>query len=237
MKFELLQAATSQFSSTVNEALGRPVIKPMTLEIPVQPPDELHFYQLVVWCYGFFYEAAIDVLKEFKALMRQGPPERTNRFDRALKIVNNLRTYKVHNLPGKENDNKRKLAEQWIRDASCNGRGIAGAVEDLCRTTLEMVGDLNDVWKSATQDMEDLKQLVERMVMVIEKTWQPHELDAIVTDVATEIDLPGFDAKAFRDLHLEEWRKTANCFIDRETAETGLRRHIRSLMQSKFGSS
>lgn len=236
MKFELLQTETSQLSEAVNKALGRAAIKPMTLEIPVPPPDELHFYQLVVWCYGFFYEATIDVLKEFKALMRQGPPERTNRFDSTLKIVNFLRTYKVHNLPGKENENKRRFAEQWIKEASTDGQGIAGAVEELCRITLEMVGDLNEVWMSATQDMDDLKQVVERMVMAIENTWQPYQLDAIVMDIAAEIDLPGFDAKAFRDQHLEEWRKTSNCFIDRETAETGLRRHIRSLMQSKFGS-
>ena len=237
MKFELLQAATSQLSSTVNEVLGLQAIKPMTLEVPVPPADELHFHKLVVWCYGFFYEAAIDVLKEFKALMRQGPPERTNRYDRASKIVNNLRTYKVHNLAGKENDTKRTLAEAWIKEATDNGRGIAGAVEELCRITLEMVDDLNDVWKSATQDAGDSQQLVERIVMAIEKTWQPHEFDAIVIDVANEINLPGFDAKAFRDQHLAEWRKAASCFIDREAAATGLRRHIRSLMQSMFGSS
>lgn len=236
MNFELLRDATSQFTSTVNGALKREAIKPVTLEIPEPPPDDLHFNKLVVWCYGFFYEAAIDVLKEFKALLKQGSPERTNRFDRGTKIVNNLRTFKVHNLPpSKDNDVKRRQAEAWIAEASSSGQGIAGATQELCRITLEMVNDLIAAWKDATNDAGDSGQLVERMLMAIDRTWQPHELDAIVRDVATEINLLGFDPKAFRDLHLEEWRKGASCFIDREAAAVGLRRLIRSAIQSKFG--
>lgn len=236
MNFVLLQDATSQFTGMVNDALGREAVKPVTLDIPQPPPDDLHFHRLVVWCYGFFYEAAIDVLKECKALLKQGPPERTNRFDRGSKVVNNLRTYKVHNLPpSKENDGKRKQAEAWIADASSDGKGIAGATQELCRITLEMVSDLIAAWNDATKDASDAGQLIERVLGAIDKTWQPHELDNIVRDVASEINLSGFDAKAFRDLHLEEWRKCAGCFLDRETAAAGLRRLIRSSMQSKFG--
>lgn len=82
MNFVQLQDATSQFTGMINNALGRDAVKPVTLDIPQPPPDDLHFHKLVVWCYGFFYEAAIDVLRECKALLKQGPPERTNRFDR-----------------------------------------------------------------------------------------------------------------------------------------------------------
>lgn len=236
MNFLLLEEAAGQFTCMVNDALGREAVKPVTLDIPRPPPDDLHFHKLVVWCYGFFYEAAIDVLRECKALLKQGAPERTNRFDRGSRVVNNLRTYKVHNLPpSKENDSKRRQAEAWIAEASSDGKGIAGATQELCRITLEMVHDLIAAWSDATNDAGDAVQLIERVLNAIDKTWQPHELDDIVSDVATEINLSGFDAKAFRDLHLDEWRKCANCFVDRETAAVGLRRIIRSAMQSKFG--
>lgn len=238
MNFELLEAATGRFTSAVNGALGREAIKPMTLEAPVPPPDELNFHRLVVWCYGFFFEAAADVLKEFKALLKQGSPERTNQFDRGTRLVNNLRTYKVHNLPpSKDNDKKRRQAEAWIEDATSNGQGVSGASQELCRIGLEMVNDLISVWTNATVDADDSAQLVERMLMAMDGTWQPHEVDSIVRDVANEINLSGFDAKAFRDQNLDEWRRCASCFIDREAATAGLHRLIRSTMQNTFGAS
>lgn len=238
MNFELLEDATGRFTAAVNGALGREAIKLMTLEAPVPPTDELYFHRLVVWCYGFFFEAAADVLKDFKALLKQGPPERTNRFDRGTKLVNNLRTYKVHNLPpSKENDYKRRQAEAWIADAKSNGQGVSGASQELCRIGLEMVNDLISVWTDATVDAYDSAQLVERMLMSLDGTWQPHEVDSIVRDVAIEINLSGFDAKAFRDQNLEAWRRGASCFIDREAATAGLRRLIRSTMQNSYGAS
>lgn len=100
---------------------------------------------------------------------------------------------------------------------------------------MEMVSDLIAAWIDATKDSSDAGQLIERVLGAIDNTWQPHELDDIVRDVADEINLSGFDAKAFRDLHLEEWRKCAGCFLDRETAAAGLRRLIRKSMESKFG--
>ena len=238
MNFELLKDATGRLTAAVNGALGREAIKPMTLEAPVQPSDELNFHRLVVWCYGFFFEAAADVLKEFKALLKQGPPERTNGFDRGTRIVNSLRTYKVHNLPpNKDNDYKRRQAEAWIEEATSNGKGVSGASQELCCICLEMVNDLISAWRDATLDADDSAQLVERMLMALDGTWQPHEVDSIVRDVASEINLSGFDAKAFRDQNLDAWRKSASCFIDREAATAGLRRLIRSTMQNTFGAS
>lgn len=236
MSFLRLQEAAIAFTNMINTDLGRAAIHPVTLEAPESPPDELYFNRLVVWCYGFFYEAAVDVLKECKALLKTRPPEQTNLYERSARVVQNLRTYKVHNLPpSRDNLKKQNMAREWIADASGNGQGIEGAAQELCDITLAMLSVLTTAWKESTKDPADREQLIERVVSSLEDVWQPYQLDEIVKDVAEEIGLEGFDAKAFRCIHLDTWRSSARCFIDREAATVGLRRTIRRAMENTFG--
>ncbi|MBP1126466.1 MULTISPECIES: hypothetical protein [Pseudomonas] len=236
MNFVLLQETAIAFTNMVNTDLGRTAIHPVTLEVPEPPPDELHFNRLVVWCYGFFYEAALDVLKECKGLLKTRAPEQTNLYERSARIVQNLRTYKVHNLPpSRENLKKQQTAQDWITTASAKSQGIEGATQELCEITLAMLSVLDTAWKESTKDPEDRNQLVERIVSSLENVWQPYQLDEIVTSVAEEIKLKGFDAKAFRGIHLEAWKSKARWFVDRDAAAVGLRRIIRRAMEDSFG--
>lgn len=236
MNFLVLQEAAVAFTNMVNADLGRDVIDPVTLETPEPPPDELHFTRLIMWCYGFFYEAAADVLKECKALLKTRDADQTNRYDRSARVVQNLRTFKVHNLPpSRENLKKQQSARDWIAEASEKGEGIHGATQALCEITLAMLSAVSIAWKESTLDPGDRAQLVERVLRSLENTWQPYQLDEIVTSVADEIGLKGFDAKAFRNIHLETWRSSARCFVDREAATAGLRRTIRRAMENTFG--
>jgi len=236
MTFMHLQQEAIAFTEMVNGDLGRVVIHPMTLETPAPPPDELYFTRVVVWCYGFFYEAAADVLKECKAMLKTREPEQTNQYESSARVVQNLRTYKVHNLPpSKGNLKKQEMARQWIADATAKGEGIASAAEELCQITRSMLSAVASAWKESTQDPGDRAQLIERVVHSLEETWEPHQLDEIVSNVAEEIGLKGFDAKAFRSIHLDTWRGNARCFIDRDAATEGLRRSIRKAMVNAFG--
>lgn len=236
MNFLLLEEAAIAFTNMVNADLGRAAIHPVTLETPEPPPDELHFNRLVVWCYGFFYEAAADVLKECKALLKTRAPEQTNLYERSARVIQNLRTYKVHNLPpNRDNLKKQQMAREWIADASVKGQGIDGATQELCEITIAMLSVVTAAWKESTKDPGDRDQLVERVVHSLEDTWQPYQLDEIVNNVANEIGLEGFDAKAFRAIHLEVWRSSARCFVDRDAATLGLRRIIRRAMENTFG--
>jgi hypothetical protein len=236
MTFLRLQEAAVAFTKMVNEDLGQVVVQPVTLDTPEPPPDELHFTRLVLWCYGFFYEAAADVLKECKALLKTREPGQTNQYEQSARIVQNLLTYKVHNLPpSKGNLNKQQMAQQWISDAIAKGQGIASATEELCNITLAMLSAVTTAWKESTKDPGDRAQLVERVLRSFEETWAPHQLDDIVKDVAEEIGLIGFNAKEFRTIHIETWRSNARCFEDRETATVGLRRIIRRAMENTFG--
>lgn len=238
MTFSQLQEAALAFTSMVNEDLGQTAIQPMTLEAPEPPPDELHFHKLVVWCFGFFYEAAADILKECRAMLKTRAPEQTNRYDQSSRVIQNLRTYKVHNLPPiNGNQKKQATAKDWIADASDNNRGFSGATDDLCKLALDMLSIVSHAWKESTQDAADRAQLVDIILLSLQRTWQPHQFDEIVRQVTDEIGLKGFDAVAFRSTNINKWRDNARYFIDRETADIGLRRIIRRDMENTFGSS
>ncbi len=236
MNYAQLEAATTALTNMINRDLGRVAIKSMTLETPRPPPDELHFFKLVVWCYGFFYEAAADVLKECKALMKQNAPDRTNRYDLVTRTVNNLRTFKVHNLPpSKSNDQKRAQALAWLAEFNNESDAMARAAEKLCQMTLEILNDVTVLWMAATKDPGDASQLIKQIQDSLDNAWQPHELHRMVVETAEDIQLSGFDAKIFCDKYFEEWRKLGGFFLDRESGEAGIRRAIRTTMQSVFG--
>lgn len=236
MNFGSLEAAAQAFTARINTDLGREAIKPITMEKPTPPPDELYFNRLVAWCYGFFFEAAADVLKECRALLKQNAPDRTNRHTQGVRTIGSLRTYKFHNLPpGGENDKKRAAAIAWLSDFQKDGQSIAHASEALCGIALVLIEDVMQLWVDATRDPEDAAQLIERVKHTLDQFWPPHELDDIVRDVAREIQLDGLDAKAFREKHIESWRQLSCCFFDRGSAEIGMRRAIRSRMRTDFG--
>ncbi|MBD8160275.1 hypothetical protein IFU23_19500 [Pantoea agglomerans] len=236
MNFPKLEAAATTFTILINKDLGREVIKPITLEAPEPPPDELHFFRLVVWCYGFFFEAASDVLKECKALMKQSAPERTNRYDQGSRTINNLRTYKVHNLPpSKGNTKKLSDAKAWLAEYRTESSSIEKATEELCNIALIMIHDVTNVWEAASKDPTDAIQLFERVKNALDNAWAAHEFHQIANETADEINLSGFNAKAFCETHIAEWRQTASCFLDRESAAQGLRRTIRNTMLREFG--
>lgn len=236
MNFAQLEAAATALTASINSDLGREAIKPITLETPQPPPDELHFIRLVVWCYSFFYEAAADVLKECKALMKQSDPERTNRYDLGTRTINNLRTYKVHNLPpSKSNDKKRVAAQAWLSDFSNENDGVARATERLCEMALAMINDVASLWTAATKDPGDASQLIKRVTGALDNVWAVHELHQMAREAAEEIQLHGFDAKVFCDAYVEEWRQIGGCFLDRESGAAGIRRAIRVTMLRVFG--
>jgi len=236
MNYVQLEAAVATLTSTINRDLGREAIKPMTLETPQPPPDELHFFRLVVWCYGFVFEAAADVLKECKSLMKQNAPERTNRYDLVSRTVNNLRTYKVHNLPpSKSNDQKRAQAEAWLAEFKHGGDGMARASEQLCKMTLEVLNDITSLWTAATADPGDALQLIEQVLNSLDNAWPPHEFHRIAEEEAKNIQLHGFNAKNFCEKYLAEWRAIGACFLDRKSGEAGIRRAIQTTMYATFG--
>lgn len=236
MNFQALEAAASAFTARINEDLGREAIKPVTMETPFPPPDELYFNRLVAWCYGFFFEAASDMVKECRGLLKQNSPERTNRHTKGIRVINSLRTYKFHNLPpGRDNDRKKAEAKAWLADYEKSSEGVAKSCEMLCAEALALIDDLMQLWRDATSDADDAVQLFNQVNQSLDQLWPPHELDAILREVALEIKLEGFDAKAFRDDNLEGWRKLAGCFTDRASAEIGMRRAIRTKMHQAFG--
>ncbi|WJV36705.1 hypothetical protein QVN03_14815 [Raoultella terrigena] len=238
MSFSELEAAAKKFTNLINGDLEIEFIQPVTLVTPSSPLDQFHFMQLVVWCYGFFFEAANEALKECKALMKQGNPQHTNEFEQGHRLVNQLRTYKVHNLPpSKTNNYTRKCVEAWLAQFNEDTSRHQRACENLYNTALSMINYATEAWIGATQDTEDAKQLFKRVMDTFENYWAPHELSQIAYEIAEEINLSGFDAKEFCDYHLDEWRKTAGCFFNRESAEAGIRRTIRLTIYNLFGQS
>ncbi|ENK2740097.1 MULTISPECIES: hypothetical protein [Klebsiella pneumoniae complex] len=238
MSFSELEAAAKKFTTLINQDLEMEFIQPVTLVTPSSPLDQFHFMQLVVWCYGFFFEAANEALKECKALMKQGNPQHTNEFEQGHRLVNQLRTYKVHNLPpSKTNNYTRKCVETWLAQFNEDTSRHQRACESLYNTALSMINYATEAWIGATKDPEDAKQLFKRVMDASENNWAHHELSQIAHEIAEEINLSGFDAKEFCNNYLEEWRKTAGCFFNRESAEAGIRRTIRLTIYNLFGQS
>ncbi|WP_418126189.1 hypothetical protein [Variovorax sp. 160MFSha2.1] len=236
MNFGQVEAAATALTDLINRDLGRDAIKPMTLETPQPPPDELHLIRLVVWCYGFFYEAAADVLKECKALMKQGVPERTNRYDAGTRTISNLRTYKVHNLPpSKNNDRKREAAQTWLKEFSTGTEGMELASQRLCEMALAVIEDVSFIWKAATKDPDDASQLIRVVKAALDNSWAVHELHQMAREAADEIQLSGFDPKTFCEGYIEEWRQVGSCFLDRASGAIGIRRAIGITMRGVFG--
>jgi len=90
-------------------------------------------------------------------------------------------------------------------------------------------------WNRITASSEDAGTATQSLLDALEGEWEPHIFDRMIEEIAASLGLSDFDPVKYRVSRLEDWRKTAEFFSDRMSAEAALRRVIHQEMAMKFG--
>lgn len=207
--------------------------------MPGEGQTEADFIKTILWSYVLWFEACQPVGRFLMLIVRNTSPENHKSASRAFLNLNNLRTSHAHNLLQTSKSDQRKLeqARTWLASNGGNEADWARCTSILSAELAAAIDVIREHWQKIMQSGEDREAAILSPTDTIEREWEPHVVDAIVSDVATSIGLESLDVVRYRSGGLDEWRKAVELFSDRESAEAALRRIIRQEMVAKFGAS
>lgn len=236
MNFAAVKAAANALGTRLANDTGRQLFQAMTIEEPVGSEDELHFFRLVHWSYILINEAANVPLKHLISLVRVSGGEALSRVGTVRQAVHVLRTVNSHNLAGDENGaDKMRRARVWLTEHGGEPTDWKACCIALCSGMVDLLNECETAWKRAVETQEDRAIAVTQLLQAVERSWSPHQFDALVQEAASALNLEGFDVSAYRDANIEQWRSFALYFVDRRSAEDGIRRAIRTELRNRFG--
>lgn len=238
ISFPSVRDAVLDLADRIETSTQRKLVEPVTVPEPEEPMDELHFVRLVSWSYVLFNEAGAPIFREIARFMKSSLPEASRTYQDGRRDVDALRTDLAHNLPPGSGGNERKvrLVQAWFAINRVDGDWPA-ACQALLATVKDMIGHLRAAFNLMCDNGEGGATCPLDLLEAIDRTWAPHEFDAVIVKVAEDLGLPPFDVPAFRKGHQEEWSKLASLFESREGAEVIVGRIVRTALESIFGPS
>ncbi|PSJ53128.1 hypothetical protein [Pseudaminobacter soli (ex Li et al. 2025)] len=237
MSFEALAQSAERLRNTLQASTGRNLVADVSLTPPDANGGEAAFIKSVLWGYVLWYEACQPAGRHLMSIVRNSSPRDQQVAARAFQDVQNLRTFHAHNLLPSDKSDQYKLsqAQAWLVQNGGSERDWDRCTAKLCSELAAALDILCTHWNIVTACPEDEVTAVQGLIDALEREWEPHLFDRMIEEVATSLGLSGLDPVKYRKKRLEDWRKITDCFWDRMSAETAVRRAIQQEMVITFG--
>ena len=237
MDFEALTESVERLRAVLYEATGKDLIENVSLDLPGDDDDEAAFLKLLLWSYVLWFEACQPVGRHLMSIVRNSSPDDQKVAARTFLDIQNLRTFHAHNLRESNAGDQHKInqAKAWLVGNGAAKQNWEACLEKLTSSLIAALNILRAHWGRLMESPEDALAAVQALNEALERNWEPYLFDSIVDEIASTLALTDFDAVKYRNLRLEDWRKAAELFQDRMSAEAALRRMIRQELLAKFG--
>lgn len=234
---EVRAELNSLISPISTELNGGGITGDITVAEPVEPKDELYFVRLVAWSYVVLFELFPVPLKRLTTLLRASDNAAYKRFCATRDAVQAIRTVQSHNLGevSRHNERLKSLACAWMTQYGGSPSSWDVCCSQLCDHMYDAFRALRSIWLHAVSAMEDKEAFIDDLKSALLKDWPAFSFDSAVVEAADTIGLNALDVVAYRDVHIESWRKLANLFQDRDEARKAVKRAIFIQMKAQFG--
>jgi hypothetical protein len=167
MTFAELRSACDGFRALLREATGRELITAVSVDEPVEPQDELHFFKLVSWCYVLLFEAGQPATRYVLSLLRTAQPDEHKTINSVFEHVSCLRTVRVHNLlpESRSDDRKRRQAGIWLVQNGGEPPDWPRCCDSLCTEVASAIRLLIEKWCRLTANIEDAAVAVQDLIV------------------------------------------------------------------------
>ena len=215
------------------------VFQNVNILIPHSEYPELFFIKTVSWLYVLYFEAGKIAIKFLQSLFDTFSLDNENVIRNHPAIVNALRTELQHNLQY-EKQHDRKLMEtcrKWF-DSSC-GTSLPGSkvqwgqsLEVLLDEALIFMEAIVECIRKIENDEFRINILTD-WVLRINRHHAPHEFDAIISIVASDMGRPFIDPIKFREKFYSEWIQYLTKLDDGYDFQSEVRRLVEFSMLEK----
>lgn len=186
-------------------------IKELSIRTPKFTPPELGFLRTVSWLYVLYNEAGRIDVKFLKDKLDGYGEDPDSRLSAHFDLVRHLRTYLQHNLdPIEDHDYRIKtLCEHWIHEHSGTVVPDDDRHWNACLSALLTEADrfLAALFACARkiEDDEAPASVLREWELRHQRSFAPHEFDAMIIETAEDMGRLNLDAAKLRNKHYSRW--------------------------------
>ena len=238
MSFVELNAAVTTLRDALRAYVGTRAIKNIDIRPPSGDDDEASFLRLASWSFVLIFEAG-RVSVAF--LLKVNLPDTHGATDhkRTKQHVQQLRTWLFHNVGFDSRDlGMRREVADWFITCCGNSYPETPAHWKLCFNRLATdVRDLaiycSGIVSRIAASSEDSGQLFNDLRHRIDRQWDAHEFDKIVSNAAARLGRT-IDSRQFRETRLNSWRNYLEALPEDADFQSEMERLIDSQVYTHF---
>jgi len=220
MSFENVLRSQQSINALSRSLIGRPAFDDIHVILPNPVQPEVGFIRATSWLYCLYFEVGHVTIGFFLRLNEVYQLIEREKIEQHIEAVRCLRTELHHNLGFEDSDQQaRSAAESWKRKAcrtavpdtnqhwqNCYDKLVSEA-ESILRVLENLVRQLEADGDAAEENLNEWRRCLER-------NWLAASFDLLIEDAAFRLGRPKLKTVAFRNRHIDRWRKQLDMLQD-----------------------
>lgn len=200
--------------------IHRPAFDELSVAFPDPTSPEPCFIRATSWLYCFYFEAGKTSLTFLRKMGEVFSLIERDAVSEHIEIVRSLRTELHHNLGYEESDQAARTKAQVWRRLACgtaipnNDAQWRGCYELLFKDAANFLKSIEQIVRKIEADGDSSYQNIEEWKRRLDRSWSAAEFDSLVDDAKLRLGREALNTVAFRQRHVERWRKQLEILED-----------------------
>lgn len=220
MSFEEVLRSHQGINTLARSLLGRPAFDELHVLLPDPTSPEPGFLRAVSWLYCLYFEAGRVSLIFLRRLGEAYSLMDRDAADKHVEAVRCLRTELHHNLGFADSDlAARTAAEGWRRRACGTALPQTSEQWRACYDRLvddahAFLGGVDTVVRRIESDGDGALQHIDDWLRRLNRNWTGAAFDPLIDDAKYRLAREALNTVAFRNRHVEKWKKQLDLLED-----------------------
>ena len=213
MSFEEVLRSQQGINTLARSLIGRPAFDELHVLLPDPISPEPGFIRATSWLYCLYFEAGQASLTFLRRLGEAYSLVDRGASDQHVEAVRSLRTELHHNLGFADSDlAARTAAESWRRKACGtalpqNPDQWRACYDRIVDDAYTFLGGLETVIRRIESDGDGAQQHIDEWLRRLNRNWAAAEFDPMINNAKYRLARESLNTVAFRNRHVDKWRK------------------------------
>ena len=220
MSFEDILRSYQGINALARSLIGRSAFDELHVFLPNPVSPEAGFIRATSWLYCLYFESGRISLTFLRRLGEAYSLVDREASDQHVEAVRCLRTELHHNLGFGDSDQAaRTAAERWRRKAC--GTVLPqtpdqwkACYEHIVDDALTFLGRVDAVVRRIESDGQKAQHHIDDWLQRLERNWAASTFDPLIDKAKYQLAREALDTVAFRNQHIDMWRKHLDLLVD-----------------------
>lgn len=220
MSFERIQRHIQAINILSRSLIGRPAFEDIHVLLPDSTRPEPGFMRATSWLYCLYFEGGLVSMTFLRRLGEASGLVDRDTTDKHVDAVRCLRTELHHNLGFADSDQQARTAAELWRRKAC-GTAVPHAEEQWRQCYERLVGDageflhnIENVVRRIEANGDNAENKITDWKRRLDRSWPAAAFDLLVEDAKFRLGRHALKSVAFRNRHIDRWRRQLELLED-----------------------